>query len=664
MGLRFDYIRKEIIDARAPNEQIINGELRLKYTLCEDDITKGAKPRFTPYADRDGLLTYRDGALYHDATQTILRAEAQGEGLMLTVSSESTALSEFGICLPFNFMGKRDGGSTDAQFLFNSSYESEDGRIVYAYLQKPNGNHLGIAMLSEGDGWKMDYSEDAYAHFFNNLNFYANFDRAFGTKRKPNRLCLYIFPTSDFLHFLSVLSSAYSLPFLYYDKNGGKLGEHITLTAYGAVDTLCIRSAAGERFLPYTEDLVIADEGIFSVTPLYKGTVGAGVTAYGYADILDLYRRAMGRLTSERMGYKNLCEWQCWIPALLRFLLNHSDRLSAAEIAALEGEAKATLALIMTTDAKKAVPHLTVLAAPHGEFPAFHIYESDRIQEQAFGVTIFLDAYRYFGDAIYLHYAMQSLNTLIDHHQGADGSIRRKSGHDFSTVCAPMIPILDMANFMIERDPGLSEKYFAAADRLAEYLYRRGFDFPTENAESKTFGEEREEGSISCTALSLLYYCQKGKRVEKYIECAKRILDYHENWIIRTPRAEAFRSTLRWWETLWEGDATGPSICAGHSWTLWRAEADFWYYALTGDRTHRDKAMASFMTNIAKVEANGRMTAVYTPDLIAGGGFASTADEVSFRIEPRTPDKEGGGLVHYLWIRMTETFMKEQKIPK
>ena len=65
------------------------------------------------------------------------------------------------------------------------------------------------------------------------------------------------------------------------------------------------------------------------------------------------------------------------------------------------------------------------------------------------------------------------------------------------------------------------------------------------------------------------------------------------------------------------------------------------------------------MTNLSKVEANGRMTAVYTPDLIAGGGFAKVADEVRFRIEPRHPEREGGGLVHYLWIRLGETFLRE-----
>ena len=76
---------------------------------------------------------------------------------------------------------------------------------------------------------------------------------------------------------------------------------------------------------------------------------------------------------------------------------------------------------------------------------------------------------------------------------------------------------------------------------------------------------------------------------------------------------------------------------------------------------HREKAWASFVTNLSRVEKNGRMSAVYTPDLITGGGFAATADEVRFRIEPRIPDKEGGGLVHYLWVRLTECFMKEDR---
>ena len=55
-----------------------------------------------------------------------------------------------------------------------------------------------------------------------------------------------------------------------------------------------------------------------------------------------------------------------------------------------------------------------------------------------------------------------------------------------------------------------------------------------------------EDGSISCTALSLLYYCAKIERKEEYIVKAKEILDIHESWVINTPIAPMYRSSLRW----------------------------------------------------------------------------------------------------------------------
>ena len=154
-------------------------------------------------------------------------------------------------------MGKREGGSTDAQFLFNSSYESEDGRIVYAYLLKPNGHHLGIAMLSEGDGWKMDYANDAYAHFFHRLNFYSNFDRAYKTERRPHLLRLYLFPVDGFARLLAEVAKAYALPVLTYGKSGGRIGESIPLTVYGEVDDLLVKTPSGERVIPYTDSFLI-----------------------------------------------------------------------------------------------------------------------------------------------------------------------------------------------------------------------------------------------------------------------------------------------------------------------------------------------------------------------------------------------------------------------
>ena len=66
---------------------------------------------------------------------------------------------------------------------------------------------------------------------------------------------------------------------------------------------------------------------------------------------------------------------------------------------------------------------------------------------------------------------------------------------------------------------------------MAEYLYQRGMDFSTEGGSTDLAEREMEDGSISCTALSLLYYCKNLKKEDRYIQRAKEILDVHDNWV-------------------------------------------------------------------------------------------------------------------------------------
>ena len=166
----------------------------------------------------------------------------------------------------------------------------------------------------------------------------------------------------------------------------------------------------------------------------------------------------------------------------------------------------------------------------HDGFPAYNVFKSGRIQEQFFGIIILLDAYKYFKDEKYLLYAKRALDSLILHHQNKQGGFETfvewtQRTEDYTTVCAPMITIVDMALFLEKIDPEKSAYYKESARRCAEYLYDRGLNFPTEGGSTDEAETEMEDGSISCTALSLLYYCSKIERVEKYIKKAKEILD-------------------------------------------------------------------------------------------------------------------------------------------
>ena len=667
-GLFFDRSAMNIFDERVPRDVLLIGGMGVSYTLETDDITVGVKPDFTPYVDRFDSLKSCDDRLIGGLTGSTLTVESTfGGGLKFCLECENDRLSEYGVCLPFNFMGKKNGGGYENQFLFNSPYRNEETGVLYFYLTKPNGANLLVAAKGEVAGWKMDYAPEAYGHFFSAVKILKNFDKAYGgCRRNGGKLEFSVFPVKDFSDCLDKLSEYYGMPFLDCLSSGGIIGEKIKLFLHGKADGLVIKHGDEVRKAGLTNEFTVDREGLTEIIPEYRGVCGAGAKVYGVSDIVDLYKRSMDSVDLDVLAFTdgNLCESQCWVSAMLRFLINHKDRLSKAEISVYESKLKKQLAIITETDPAKALPRTTVLKGAYKNFPPYHIFESTRLQEQFFGVTIFLDAYKYFKDEKYYDYAVGAAECLIDNYQGEDGGLYRPTNSgaaDYTTVCCPVIPLIDLANYLVGKDDERAKKFLSAAEKMAEHVYDRGFDFPTETAKAEDYEGETEEGSVSCSALVLLYYCKMAKRVERYIKRAKEFLDLHESWVMRSVDCRMKNSTLRWWETLWEGDADGPCICAGHAWTIWRAEADILYYELTGDENYLIKAKNGFTTNLAKIDVNGVSYANFDPDMINGGGFKKRSEEVVFKIAGDFPTRPDSGLSRYVWIRMSDTFLRKTK---
>lgn len=651
-------------DERCPSDTIFLGApLSVCYTWKTDDITTGPKPSATPYVDRADPIPLASG-LPSKETATEIRTESYEDGVCLTIKSSRSDLSEYGLNLPLNFMGKRNGGGWQNQFLFNSPCLSSDKKIVYAYLTKPNGAHLMVAARG-AVGWKMDYSPYLWAHYFVNLKLFSSYDRAYGREDGEKELTVALIPVESFSDGLEKLSRFFSLPLLDYAIGGGALGETVALTAYGEPDAVIAVHNGIERHLSNTEQYTLENDGETELIPVKNGIRGIGATVYAYPSAEELYRRSMLRVDLDVVrNYTdgNLCEHQCWCAAMLRFLSRYGSMLTPEEKTVMEAKTRGFLDILTETDAAKATPRQTIFHLPHEGYPAYNVFRSRRVQELFFGITILLDAYRYYGDEVYYRYAVGATDNLITNYQKEDGRLEIDWGNsreDYTTVCCAMIPLADMARFAESRCEERGKRYREAADRMAAYLYARGMHFPTEGGETKEAEEEMEEGSISCTALALLYYCKNIRRVDAYIEKAKEILDIHENWIIHTPICQMHGSTLRWWETQWEGDADGPAICAGHAWSIWRAEADYLYYSLTGDERYRRKAENGFLTNLSKAAPDGKCWSIYCPDPIPGGGFHRTSDEIRFRIAPHFSDREDSGISRYVWIRMNDTFLSD-----
>lgn len=651
-----------IVDTRALNDKIINGaDISICYTLKTDDITKGKTPSCTPYIDR---VDNFDKSLFAKATKSTLKISSYKNGVLFDLTSSGELLSEYGINLPFNFMGKKNGGGWENQFLFNTPYFSNEQGIMYFYLTKPNGNNLLVAVL-KGQGWKMDYSPYSFGHYFVNLKLLANYDRAYNQEVRENHLTLAILPVTTFESALSALSEVYEKPFLDYKVSGGKVGNEIELIPYGSPDTLIEVYDGKETSYPYHSTYTLKNEGETVLIPSKNGKRGAPVSVYAYKSIIDLYKKSMDTVDLDiikKYTDGNLCEHQSWLSATLRYLIKYKNTLTNDEIAQLENKALAELDIITEQNIEKAVARQTIWHLPHDSFGAYNVYKSNRVQELFFGITILLDAHKYFGDEKYLTYLKGATKCLISNYQGKDGRIEIDWGDkkdDYTTVCAPMIPLVDTANYLKQIDPELSALCKESASKMAEYLYQRGISFPTEGVVSNEAESEMEDGSISCTALCLLYYCKNLSFERKYLEKAKQILDIHNSWVINAPICQMKNSTLRWWETQWEGDADGPAICAGHAWTIWRAEADYLYFKLTGDEAYQIKAHNGFMTNLSKIDKNGKSYSTYNPDLINGGGFHWNAEETTFKLANRFASIEDCGISRYVWIRINDTFLSE-----
>ncbi|MBQ9743543.1 MAG: hypothetical protein IJW19_00275 [Clostridia bacterium] len=656
----------EIRDERNGQNIFNGGEISICYTLDTDDIKIMPKKFGTPYNDRTDDLVIKNAVRYGENTQSTVKIEKYRDGILIEATAQATNLSQYGVNLPFNFMGKKNGGGWKRQYLFNSPYMSSDKSIIYAYLTNPEGNNLVVAILSRADGWKMDYSHFAWAHYFINLKLLANYDRAYGVGDREKHIRAIILPVDSFSHALGRLSEVYGVPFLEYNLSGGAIGDAVELIPYGEPNMLIERINGVESIADFSRKYIIKAEGVTELIPVKDGKRGATVTLYGYSSLVGLYKKSMDTVNTDiimRNTNGNLCEHQCWAPATMRYMMKYGNTLTDTDRAAYEKRLGWLLDIVTEQDPERAIKEITILDTPHGVFPPYNVYKSPRVQELFFGITILTEAYLCFKDEKFLRYARGATECLFSHYFKEDGHLEVYWGsgepEDYTTVCCPMIPIVNMAELLSTRDKAFSDRCYEVADKMASYLCKRGVSFPTEGEKSSEAEDEMEDGSISCTALALLYYCARVKRNDEYLRRAKEILDLHECWVINTPICQMRGSSLRWWETQWEGDADGPALCCGHAWTIWRAEADYHYYALTGNKSYLIKAKNGFMTNLSKIDKDGKSYASYNPDEINGGGFNGVDESIRFRIAPRFPDREDCGLSRYVWLRINDTGLLE-----
>jgi hypothetical protein len=291
-------------------------------------------------------------------------------------------------------------------------------------------------------------------------------------------------------------------------------------------------------------------------------------------------------------------------------------------------------------------------------FSAFHLYEHDRVQDAFALIQLYLLAAEAYACDDFFAQAVRVAEAHVADNVDANGRVYcltkdGKDTHDYTSVICPLQALIDLVRALRKRGDPRAADFHRLAARTADYLVQRGLDFPTEGV--SPHGRWTEDGSISCTALALAYAYWHLERRAEWLQTAGMVLDYHEAWGLSAPDVRMHGSSYRYWETQWEGDGEGRALNAGHAWTLWRAEALYYWALAVGDARRLLQSWNGFETNRCKYHPNGTTYACFTPDFLPDRPrrFALTHSY------PKNPDRS---LAFYLWPRAAETWLRTAAI--
>lgn len=637
---------------------------RVCYTYVSDDITKIPYVTLTGYQDRLCQYDLQEGTTFTDTKNRIATTyELTDTGLLIHSKTDSEEISQFGLQLDFNFMSKK-GTCFQDQYMPSTFYTSDDGRYMYCIMISPKGKCIVVVAQTPCDGWKLDYSPFCAGHFILGMKFLASFDKQFKvTNRKE--ISVRIQCTDSLEEAFEIVYDEYRMPMLSNVRSGGFDGYGV-VALRGEADSYRMTTPSGKTvMLPVSDTIRMEEYGIHSITPVKDGVDGLGTSLYNGCDLKEVFTKCCDAIGDYQSRWA--CEGSCHLWAMLVYMNTfHNDRYRDyldRQLPIVMGEGEL-------------IEHYTIAPFATDMHEAYHVYHSDRIQGQFFWISILLEAYKYYRDTKYLDFAINTLDEALKNNF-ENGKIVARGVYedtDYTTVCVPVIAIVEMAVLLEEMGDPRTVKYKNAAIQVADHLYERGLDFPTEGAHlPDSVDKEWEDGSISCTAASLMLVYYYIKQDDKYLSFAGEILQMHTAWTIHTPDARQYQSSFRFWETCWEGDALGPATCAGHAWTIWRAEALFYYGLVTNDQKALQDAYNGFITNFAKIQENGDTFSCFEPDFIKGGGWDENRNELiakdggadiapRFAIGHSYPKHPDRTLPLYAWARAGQIWFGEKTI--
>ena len=644
----------------------------LEYSLINQDIDQQDKQGCIPFLEQ---FAGYDSDFHNDDYGSDLEIRNEDDCLRLILSVDSSQVDGAGIYLPFNFISRKNGVWQE-QFTVSSPYHTVDGKHHLFYLARPDGKGIACILENEIDCYQIHYSPYLSGHFIRGITFWAKLDKAYGRPLvNSKKVILRLVPVSSYKETIELASSVWGCCAAWYDISSAAIGQRFSFSVYGNFDSVQITSPSGTCI--YTDNLEFTptEYGFHRITPFCDGVPGLDCTFFAFDSLEEMYDRAtlsivqdpedvIGKTIDGKLIYRppyleyrnykdyNLCEHTMWCLSALKNLQRGN------EASRIHRDVQNLLCVLHPEN------DVRLTRCSYQPERGYHTYGDHRIQEAYNGVNILLAAFDLYQDRKLLTLAKTVLWNRLQQDMPDDGGIFRHGSDgataeiaDYTTVTGLVFPIVDMALLLQTlRDPDW-KWYRDKAIAVADYVVSRGFDFPTEGGTHPECNPEVEEGSMSCSALTILYVYHFLEKKPEYISFAGKILSIHDAFSVYTPHPCMFRSSLRWWETVWEGDVDGPAVCFGHAWTIWRAEAEFYYglHAMDDDRLL--DSYNGFMTNLSKTDSNGNMYSIYQYEPISSGALIDKGWQMDRSNREGFPKRFDTTLSRYAWARAADTWL-------
>ena len=267
----------------------------ITYTLNGDDIF--TEKLFSAYTDRtttydkvyinENIVKCKNTELGIETLYTLCDKK-----LIIEARSDDCRISQFGIDLNMNFLGKKNGTYV-GQLLPSSPYTSNDGEKMYCIMPIIECGFCIVIAKTPCKAWKIDYSDYSAGHFINSFKMLSALDDYYSKESNPHIIVEISF-AKTIEESYKIIQKSFDCPMLCPEITGN-FGTGVNLQLMGEADCIKVIYEGNITEQSVTQNNIFFEfkgYGMHTVIPFKNGKAGLDTVVWSGSDMIDLFEKS------------------------------------------------------------------------------------------------------------------------------------------------------------------------------------------------------------------------------------------------------------------------------------------------------------------------------------------------------------------------------------